>query len=174
MLSLFHFSFISQICSYRFHPIYFPRVAPIYFLRMKILCLDQYYKNLQSIFPIFIAIMTIQLQAVSIMIPQMAIAAVAHIFVFSAEPYRYLPSPEYVEVTTETAEAEVKLDEDNEEEKPCVLETTETQIKAPGTSITESVQDIVLKGGQHVRSSNICVFLFLFRWCFFFFYYLLL
>ncbi|CBI27785.3 unnamed protein product, partial [Vitis vinifera] len=62
---------------------------------------------------------------------EMAIAAVAHVFVFSAEPYRFLPASEY-------------------EEKPSVLETTETQIKAPGTSITESVQDIVREGGQHV------------------------
>lgn len=101
----------------------------------------------------------------------MAIAAVAHIFVFSAEPYRYLPSSsEYEEVTTETAEAEVKLYERNEEkpsvlegdkEKPSVLETTETQIKAPGTSITESVQDVVLKGGQHVKIFRyLCFFLF--------------
>lgn len=90
------------------------------------------------------------------MIPQMAIAAVAHVFVFSAEPYRFLPASEYEEVTTETTKAEVKLEE-GDEEKPSILETTETQIKAPGTSITESVQDIVREGGQHVRkfSSNI-------------------
>ncbi|RVW44090.1 Protein LAZ1-like 2 [Vitis vinifera] len=41
------------------------------------------------------------------MIPQMAIAAVAHVFVFSAEPYRFLPASEYEEVTTETTIAEV-------------------------------------------------------------------
>ncbi|RVX05552.1 Protein LAZ1-like 2 [Vitis vinifera] len=80
---------------------------------------------------------------------EMAIAAVAHVFVFSAEPYRFLPASEYEEVTTETTKAEVKLEE-GDEEKPSILETTETQIKAPGTSITESVQDIVREGGQHV------------------------
>lgn len=80
---------------------------------------------------------------------QMAIAAVAHMFVFSAEPYHFLPAFEY-EVTTETTKAEVKLEEDD---TPAVIETEETQIEAPGTSITESVQDIVLEGGQRVSNS---------------------
>ncbi|KAF3439707.1 hypothetical protein FNV43_RR17985 [Rhamnella rubrinervis] len=78
---------------------------------------------------------------------EMAIAAVAHMFVFSAEPYHFLPAFEYGEVTTETTKAEVKLEEDD---TPAVVETKETQIEAPGTSITESVQDIVLEGGQRV------------------------
>ncbi|OMO91809.1 hypothetical protein COLO4_18075 [Corchorus olitorius] len=79
----------------------------------------------------------------------MAIAAVAHIFVFSAEPYHFLPVPEHGEVTTETTKAELKVEE-GDKETPAVLERTETQIKAPGTSIKESVQDIVLEGGQQV------------------------
>lgn len=80
---------------------------------------------------------------------QMSIAAVAHIFVFSAEPYRFLPFSEYEEVTTETTKAGLKVVEDDEE-KQAVLEKTQTQVEAPGTSIRESVQDIVVEGGQRV------------------------
>lgn len=92
------------------------------------------------------------------MIPQMAIAAVGHMFVFSAEPYRFIPASEYGKLITETTKAEVKLDEGNEE-KPTVLETTETQMKAPGTSITESVQNIVVEGGQHVIKFSIYIYI---------------
>ncbi|EXC35621.1 hypothetical protein L484_000780 [Morus notabilis] len=77
---------------------------------------------------------------------EMAIAAVAHVFVFSAEPYHYIPASEYGKVTTERTKGEVKLEGDT----PAVLEKQETKVEAPGTSVTESVQDIVLKGGQHV------------------------
>ncbi|KAK6236583.1 hypothetical protein SCA6_011920 [Theobroma cacao] len=80
---------------------------------------------------------------------EMAIAAVAHIFVFSAESYHFLPVSEYGKVTTETTKETLTVEEGNEE-KPAVLEKTETQVKAPGTRITESVQDIVLEGGQRV------------------------
>lgn len=81
---------------------------------------------------------------------QMAIAAVAHMYVFSAEPYHFVPAFEYGEVTTETAKAEVKLEGDD---TTAVIETKEIQIEAPGTSISESVQDIVLEGGQRVSHS---------------------
>ncbi|XWS72289.1 hypothetical protein CRYUN_Cryun02cG0027200 [Craigia yunnanensis] len=80
---------------------------------------------------------------------EMSIAAVAHIFVFSAEPYNFLPVSEYGKVTTETTKAGLKVEESNKE-KPVVLEKTETQVKAPGTGIKESVQDIVVEGGQRV------------------------
>ncbi|KAK8509134.1 hypothetical protein V6N13_062188 [Hibiscus sabdariffa] len=82
---------------------------------------------------------------------EMAIAAVAHIFVFSAEPYHFLPVSENRKerVTSETTKAAVKVEQNNEE-KPAVLEKTETQVEAPGTSIKESVQDIVVEGGQRV------------------------
>ena len=82
----------------------------------------------------------------------MSIAAVAHIFVFSAEPYNFLPVSEYGKVTTETTKAGLKVEESNKE-KPVMLEKTETQVKAPGTSIKESVQDIVVEGGQRVSLS---------------------
>jgi hypothetical protein len=79
----------------------------------------------------------------------MAIAAIAHVYVFSAEPYRFLPLSEYGKVTTETTKEAVKL-EQGHDEKPAVLESTETKAEAPGTSVRESVQEIVLEGGQHV------------------------
>lgn len=81
---------------------------------------------------------------------QMAIAAVAHVYVFSAEPYHYLPAFEYGKVTTETTKKELKLD--GGETVPALIERKKTRIEAPGTSVTESVQDIVLEGGQRVKS----------------------
>ena len=74
----------------------------------------------------------------------MAIAAVAHLFVFPAEPYHYIPVSECGKITAETSKTEVKLEEGG------LVETTETQVEASGTSIKESVQDIVIDGGQHV------------------------
>ena len=79
---------------------------------------------------------------------QMAVAAVAHMFVFSAEPYHYVPAIKYGRLTTETTK-EVKLEDG---ETPALLETQETRAGVPGTSVTESVQDIVLEGGQHVST----------------------
>ncbi|OVA08326.1 Organic solute transporter Ost-alpha [Macleaya cordata] len=80
---------------------------------------------------------------------EMAIAAVAHVFVFSAEPYRFLTVSEQGKVTSLTTKAKMKIEEDGKE-KPAVVERKETQVEAPGTSVTESVQDIVIGGGQHV------------------------
>lgn len=84
---------------------------------------------------------------------QMAIAAVAHVFVFSAEPYRYLLASEYRKVTTEKIKEAVTIEGDKG--KTVKLEKTETQLVAPGTSITESVQDIVVEGGQHVSTHSL-------------------
>ncbi|KAL9376577.1 hypothetical protein Peur_030697 [Populus x canadensis] len=80
---------------------------------------------------------------------EMAIAAVAHIYVFSAEPYRFIPVSGYGRVTTETTKAEMKFG-GGDQEKSAVFEKRETQVAAPGTSVSESVQDIVLEGGQSV------------------------
>lgn len=82
----------------------------------------------------------------------MAIAAIAHVYVFSAEPYKFLPICEYGKVTTKTSKEALKLEKDHEE-KPAMLERTDTKVEAPGTSVTESVQNIVLEGGQHVSSA---------------------
>ncbi|KAL4180693.1 hypothetical protein AMTRI_Chr12g233930 [Amborella trichopoda] len=81
---------------------------------------------------------------------EMAIAEIAHFYVFSAEPYRFLPVSEHGKVTTPATKATFKLEEEGEQE-PALVEQTETYVKAPGTSITESVQDVVIGGGEHVR-----------------------
>lgn len=81
----------------------------------------------------------------------MAIAAVAHVFVFSAKAYHFLPASKYGQVSPSTIKEFVKVEE-GDEDKPAIIEKTETQIEAPGTSVTESVQEIVVEGGQHVSS----------------------
>ncbi|WCJ42820.1 hypothetical protein M5689_023604 [Euphorbia peplus] len=81
---------------------------------------------------------------------EMAIAAVAHVFVFSAEPYRFVPTSKHGRITTtETRQIKSKQDE-IVEEKPTKFEKTETRYESPGTSVKESVQDIVVQGGQCV------------------------
>lgn len=83
-------------------------------------------------------------------ISQMAIAAVAHVYVFSAQPYQLLPVSEYGKVTTQE---KLTLVEKSTKERPTILEKTETETEAPGTSVKESIQDIVVEGGQHVSST---------------------
>ncbi|KAL0345006.1 UNVERIFIED_CONTAM: protein LAZ12 [Sesamum radiatum] len=80
---------------------------------------------------------------------EMAIAAVAHIFVFSAKPYHFIPAYHYGKITTQETKAMVKIEE-GDKEKPALLEKRETIVEAPGTSVKESVQDIVVEGGQKV------------------------
>ncbi len=80
----------------------------------------------------------------------MTIAVVAHIFVFSAKPYHFIPISEYGTLSSHTTEAVVEVKEDNEV-KPAIVEQTETTVEAPGTSVRGSVQDIVVEGGQKVR-----------------------
>lgn len=84
------------------------------------------------------------------MASQMAIAAVAHVFVFSAEPYHfnedYRSGPEEV-ITETTEEAKLKLEEGNSQ---TMLEKKETKVEAHGTSVTESVHDIFVEGGHQV------------------------
>ncbi|KAL2971016.1 hypothetical protein AAZX31_15G170400 [Glycine max] len=80
---------------------------------------------------------------------EMAIAAVAHVFVFSAKPYHFLLSAAYGKISKETIGAALEIDEGSKQ-KSAVLKETTTQVEAPTTSVTESVQDIVVKGGQRV------------------------
>ncbi|KAK1313319.1 hypothetical protein QJS10_CPA06g02516 [Acorus calamus] len=80
---------------------------------------------------------------------EMAIAAVAHIFVFSVKSYRYVRIPEERTITGEETKAILKLEEDGKS-KPTIIEEKETHVEAPGTSVRESVQDVVLGGGEHV------------------------
>lgn len=78
----------------------------------------------------------------------MAVAAIAHVYVFSVEQYQYLPISSHGDVTCEI-KTEVKVN-DRKKEEPAVVETKEMHVEAPGTSIRESVQDVVLVGGKHV------------------------
>lgn len=84
----------------------------------------------------------------------MALAAVAHMFVFSVEPYRYVPVSEYQNVITETT-TEAVNSEEGDDVRPALLEKTETKVEVPGTSVTESVQDIIVEGGQTVSEHPI-------------------
>lgn len=81
----------------------------------------------------------------------MAIAAVAHVYVFSAKPYRFLSVSEYGKVTSLETKTKVKLNESGNG-RPASVEQEETHVESSGTSITKSVQDVVLGGGEHVSS----------------------
>lgn len=81
----------------------------------------------------------------------MAIAAIAHIFVFSAKPYHFILASLYGKVTSQETTAILKKEE-GDKEKPAAVEKRETQVEVPRTNIKESVQDIVIEGGQKVRS----------------------
>lgn len=82
----------------------------------------------------------------------MAIAAIAHAYVFTVEPYQHIPVLDHGKVTCEESKMEVKLDVNDERNStPTTIEKQETHVEAPGTSIKESVQDVVLGGGQHVN-----------------------
>lgn len=87
---------------------------------------------------------------------QMAIAAVAHVFVFSSKPYHFLSISKYGKLSTETKQESVKVKE-FDEEKQSVIEKTETKVEAPRTSVTESVQELVVEGGHHVIPIPVCV-----------------
>uniref|UniRef100_A0A0D9VV49 Uncharacterized protein n=1 Tax=Leersia perrieri TaxID=77586 RepID=A0A0D9VV49_9ORYZ len=82
---------------------------------------------------------------------EMAIAAVAHAFVFNVEPYQHIPLVEHGEITCEERKVEVNVDvDDGSNGTPATVEEKETHVEAPGTSIKESVQDVVIGGGHHV------------------------
>ncbi|KAG0487116.1 hypothetical protein HPP92_009211 [Vanilla planifolia] len=79
---------------------------------------------------------------------EMTIAAIAHIYVFPADPYHYVEVSGYGKVTS--METKAKLDSGFQGFKPASVERTEACVEAPGMSITESVQDVVIGGGEHV------------------------
>ncbi|CAL4931493.1 unnamed protein product [Urochloa decumbens] len=82
---------------------------------------------------------------------EMAIAAVAHAYVFTVEPYQYIPVLDHGKVTCEESKMEVKVDvNDDRSSTPTTIKQDDTHVEAPGTSIKESVQDVVLVGGHHV------------------------
>ncbi|CAN4109997.1 unnamed protein product [Withania somnifera] len=78
---------------------------------------------------------------------EMAIAAIAHVFVFSAKPYHFVPTSVYEEITAQKAETILNIEDG---EKSAVVEKIDAKVEVPGTSVSESVQDIVVEGGQKV------------------------
>ncbi|CAN6324955.1 unnamed protein product [Urochloa humidicola] len=82
---------------------------------------------------------------------EMAIAAIAHAYVFTVEPYQYIPVLDHGKVTCEESKMEVKVDVNNDNNStPTTVKQKDTHVEALGTSIRESVQDVVLVGGHHV------------------------
>ncbi|CAN1243335.1 Protein LAZ1 homolog 2 [Linum perenne] len=79
---------------------------------------------------------------------EMAIAAITHAYVFPADPYQYVPDhPKNGNLSSSSKE---KLNLGGSGNKEGVVEKKETRVEAAGTSVSESVQDIVVQGGQHV------------------------
>lgn len=89
------------------------------------------------------------------MASQMAMAALAHVFVFSAEQYHYIPASEHGKVTAKTSKEEIAVKGSREE--PAIIEKKDALVEAPGTSVRESVQDIVVQGGQRVSLPKSCI-----------------
>ncbi|PKU85924.1 hypothetical protein MA16_Dca001755 [Dendrobium catenatum] len=82
----------------------------------------------------------------------MAVAAIAHIYVFPAKPYQFMQVSPCGKVTSMQTIAKANLE--NKEKKPTIVEQKKACFEAPGTSITESVQDMVIGGGEHVSSPS--------------------
>ena len=81
----------------------------------------------------------------------MAIAAIVHAYVFTVDPYQHIPVLDHGKVTCEESKMEVKVDvNDDRSSTPTTVKQKDTHVESPGTSIKESVQDVVLVGGHHV------------------------
>eukprot|EP01018_Ginkgo_biloba_P026741 Gb_38206 [translate_table: standard] len=84
----------------------------------------------------------------------MAIAAVAHIFVFPAQPYWFMSECKQdsisVQSTTATVEIEKNSEKTSDTGEPCFVQSVETDVEGPGTSIRESFHDVVVGGGEHM------------------------
>ncbi|KAG2540156.1 hypothetical protein PVAP13_9NG537400 [Panicum virgatum] len=82
---------------------------------------------------------------------EMAIAAIAHAYVFTVDPDLHIPTLNHGKVKCEESKMEVKVDvNDDRNSTPTTVKQKDTHVEAPGTSIKESVQDVVLVGGHHV------------------------
>ncbi|CAN1147292.1 Protein LAZ1 homolog 2 [Linum perenne] len=86
---------------------------------------------------------------------EMAIAAITHAYVFPADPYQYVPDhPKNgnlkAAIDRRSSSSKEKLNLGGSGNKEGVVEKKETRVEAAGTSVSESVQDIVVQGGQHV------------------------
>ncbi|KAH0454041.1 hypothetical protein IEQ34_018365 [Dendrobium chrysotoxum] len=79
---------------------------------------------------------------------EMAVAAIAHIYVFPAKAYQFMRVSPHGKVTSTQTIAKANLED--HEKKAAIVEQKKACIEAPGTSITKSVQDVVIGGGEHV------------------------
>uniref|UniRef100_A0A0D3FJN5 Uncharacterized protein n=1 Tax=Oryza barthii TaxID=65489 RepID=A0A0D3FJN5_9ORYZ len=80
----------------------------------------------------------------------LGIAIICHIGILPKEG-KHIPVVEHGEITSEESKLEVKVDSDDDSNgTPTTIEEKETHVEAPGTSIKESVQDVVIGGGHHV------------------------
>ncbi|CAN1243337.1 Protein LAZ1 homolog 2 [Linum perenne] len=89
------------------------------------------------------------------LVQYMAIAAITHAYVFPADPYQYVPDhPKNgnlkAAIDRRSSSSKEKLNLGGSGNKEGVVEKKETRVEAAGTSVSESVQDIVVQGGQHV------------------------
>lgn len=101
----------------------------------------------------------------SLVLPaQMAVAAVAHLYVFPAKPYELLADqpPGNVSVLGDYASADCPIDPDEvrDSTRPTKLRLPQPDVSAKSvTDIRESVRDIVVGGGEHVSPSHLSLFI---------------
>lgn len=86
---------------------------------------------------------------------QMAVAAVAHIYIFPATPYQVLEGGKdrNVKVLADYAAFDSPLDpeEVRESERPSMVKFFGVDVEKGATSVKESVHDVLVVGGHHVR-----------------------
>ena len=86
----------------------------------------------------------------------MAIASVAHIYVFPATPYQVLEGGKdrSVKVLADYAafDSPLDLEEVRESERPSIVKFFGSDPEKGATSVKESVHDVLVGGGHHVRA----------------------
>lgn len=87
---------------------------------------------------------------------QMAVASVAHLYIFPATPYHELDGGKdrSVKVLADYAAFDSPLDpeEIRESERPSMVKFFGVDVEKGATSVKESVHDVLVVGGNHVSS----------------------
>lgn len=87
---------------------------------------------------------------------QMAVASVAHLYIFPATPYNDLEGGKdrSVKVLADYAAFDSPLDpeEIRESERPSMVKFFGVDVEKGATSVKESVHDVLVVGGNHVSS----------------------
>jgi hypothetical protein len=85
---------------------------------------------------------------------EMAIASIAHLYVFPASPYQVVESGKgrSVKVLSDYAAFDSPLDpeEVRESERPTIIRSFSSDVEQVSTSVKESVHDVLIGGGNHV------------------------